>query len=218
MMCADLLNLQRDLTDLASGGVDFLHMDIMDGHYVPNFTLGIDLCKAMVRGSNIPLDIHLMVEDVDKHVATYASIENARVSFHPETSRHPLATLQNIRQCGAEAGIAIDPSVPVDGLKYLLSEVQQVCVMTVNPGFAGQKLIASCLGKISELRDYREKHGLDFDIEVDGNVSWANIPKMIECGANVLVAGTSSLFHKEAPLKDQIQRMKGMVTPALSIA
>ena len=218
MMCADLLNLQQDLNTLPAGSVDYLHMDIMDGHYVPNFTLGIDVCKAMIRGCRIPLDIHLMVEEVDRHIDTYASIPRARVSFHPETSRHPLATIQKIRQMGAEVGIVVDPSIAIDAWRYMLNEVHQVCIMTVNPGYAGQKLIPSCLDKIAELKRFREDHGLDFDIEVDGNVSWENIPRMMDQGADVLVVGSSSLFQKDQSLSLQIQRMKAMLEPRVCVA
>ncbi len=212
IMCADFLNLERELKTFESGGIPLLHVDIMDGHYVPNFTLGPDFCAKLVQGSSIPLDIHLMIEDVDAYVPLFASFGTPLLCFHPEVSYHPLRTISLIRGHGAKPGIAIDPATPLENLKYLLPEVDFVCVMTVNPGYAGQKLIPSALKKIEELRRHLDGEGLPALIEVDGNVSWANIPAMIAAGADILVAGTSSLFSPEAGREENLARLRGMVS------
>jgi ribulose-phosphate 3-epimerase len=211
MMCANFLHLGDDLAALQEGGADYLHVDIMDGSYVPNFTLGPDFCKALAKGSKLPLDIHLMVENPERHVPSFAAFPGCIVSIHPETSRHPLRTLDLIRSLGARAGIAIDPSMPISSVVEMLPSVSLACVMTVNPGYAGQKLVPTTLAKVRELADLVTERGLDVEIEVDGNVSWENIPRMVQAGAQVLVAGSSSLFDGKGGLVENLRRMKSLL-------
>ncbi len=206
MMCADPFALSDVLDTFVAGGVEWLHIDVMDGHYVPNFTLGPDYCKAMAAACSIPLDVHLMVESPDRHIELFAGFPQARVSFHPETVRQPVRLIERIRELGASPGIAIDPGMPVAACKELIPLVDQVVVMTVNPGYAGQKLLPFCLSKITECRQLVGEAGAN--VEVDGNVSWENIPRMVEAGANILVAGTSSLFVDGRVAAEAIVRMR----------
>jgi ribulose-phosphate 3-epimerase len=184
----------------------------MDGHYVPNFTVGVDFCKALYQYTSISLDIHLMIEDVDRYIPDFAQFEHAVMCFHPEVVYHPIRTLQVIKQHGRKAGIAIDPSMAVESIQHLLPYVDMICVMTVNPGYSGQELIPETLAKMAVLSDYIQEHNLDIDIEVDGNVSWENIPKMIQAGADTLVLGTSSLFQKGVALEDNLKKLRALVS------
>ncbi|GAB1483976.1 ribulose-phosphate 3-epimerase [Treponema sp.] len=211
LMCADFINLEKEIELFEKHAIPYIHVDIMDGHYVPNFTLGPDVCAKVAQRTNIPLDIHLMIENVDAYIPVFAAFNSPLLCFHPQVSYHPLRTISLIRSNGARPGIAIDPADTIEQYRYLLGEVDFVCVMTVNPGYAGQKLIPATLDKIAELRSYLDKIGSKAEIEVDGNVSWENIPKMIEAGADILVAGSSSIFSNTATREENIERMAKLI-------
>jgi ribulose-phosphate 3-epimerase len=211
LMCADFLNLKAELDLMREMGVDYLHIDIMDGHYVPNFTLGPGFCRRLVEYSPIPLDIHLMVDDPDTVIPWFAGLRGAVLSFHPETSWHPLRTLELIRSQGARAGIVLEPALSLEALRPLLPHVSQLCVMGVNPGYAGQKLIPEALGRVGEAARLLGERNLPVEIEVDGNVSWENIPRLVAAGAQVLVAGSSSLYERGQPLRNNLHRLLELV-------
>lgn len=211
MMCADFLNLRQELDVLREEQVDFLHIDIMDGQYVPNFTLGTDLANVMHEYSGIALDYHLMIEDIDRSVDLFTQRAGATVTFHPETARHPVRTIQRIRDAGCQPSIALDPGMSLETVKHLLPLVDMVCMMTVNPGYAGQQLLPFCIDKIAELHRWKQEHAPNLLIEVDGNVSWENIPPMIEAGSEVLVLGTSSVFCQAPGRTESYRRLKELV-------
>jgi len=210
-MCADFLELGRQIETMEAKGIDYLHIDKMDGHYVPNFTLGPDFCRRLTEKTSISLDIHLMVEGPDAYIPVFAAFGRPALYIHPETSYHPLRSLELMRSCGARPGIALYPALSVAAVDPLLSQVDLVCVMTVNPGYAGQRLIPWTIDKIRELSAIKNRKGLGFEIEVDGNVSWQNIPRLIEAGARVLVAGSSSLFEEGNQLEANIDRLYGLI-------
>ena len=211
IMCSNFLELKTELDVYSEEHIDFLHIDIMDGHYVPNFTLGPGFCKTLCDYSPIPLDIHLMIENVDTYIPVFAGLGKPTICIHPEAGYHPLRSIGYLKDHGAIPGIAIDPATSLESIKYILPDVTQVCVMTVNPGYSGQSLIPQTLDKIRELKQYAVDHELDIDIEVDGNVSWRHIPAMVEAGASVLVLGTSSLFDGERPLRENIQKLRAIL-------
>ena len=207
MMCADFLHLEDEVRILEAHNIEWLHIDVREGHYVPNFTLGIDYCRALAGATKIPLDVHLMIEHPERHIEPFCTIPGTRLTFHPETVRQPVRLIERIRELGGSPGIAIDPGQTVDQFRHLIPLTDQVLVMTVSPGYAGQKLVPHCLDKISEVRDFLKREKLEIDIEVDGNVSWKNIPKMVEAGAKILVAGTSSIFEKHRPRKESLREL-----------
>ncbi len=211
LMCADFLHLQDEIDIFEETGIDYLHMDIMDAHYVPNLTLGPGFCRALAEASSLPLDIHLMIEDVDAYVPAFTGFGDITLSFHPEVCYHPLRTIDLIRSRGARPGIAVDPAQPLETLRHLLPAVDFICIMTVNPGYSGQKLVPGALGKITEFARYREGQDLEYEIEVDGNVSWDNIPAMISAGAETLVTGTSSIFDGKLSRRENILRLQKMI-------
>ena len=211
MMCADFIHLGEELDLFKASDVDFLHIDIMDGHYVPNLTLGIDFARVLHDYSGIPLDIHLMVENPDQMIEIFSEIKGSILTIHPETSWHPDRTLRKIRELGCISGLAIDPAIPVEHFRHLYPLVDLVLVMAVNPGYAGQPMVPYVFEKIRELRHFLTQNNLGPDIEVDGNVSWDHIPDMIRAGANVLVAGTSSLFQKGRERKESIKTLLEIV-------
>lgn len=205
MMCADLLTLGQTLETFEAQGVEYLHIDIMDGSFVPNFTLGTDYCKRLKACSSIPLDIHLMIERPEDKLSWFPMGEGDFVSVHAESTRHLQRALVGIRARGAKPMVAINPATPLCMIEHVLPDVDAVLVMTVNPGYAGQKLIVQTLDKIRDLRSYLDSHGYPhLEIEVDGNVSLENAKKMRAAGANIFVAGTASIFSTERSLMESL--------------
>ena len=195
LMCCDFFNLKAQLSVFEKTGIEYLHVDIMDGSFVPNYTLGTDFIKQMHRETKIPLDLHLMLENPEEKLDWFEIAKGDIVSVHVESTRHLQRALQKIRDRGGKPFVAINPATPICMLENVLDDIDGVLVMTVNPGFAGQKLVPACLQKIADLRAYLAEKGKgDLEIEVDGNVSFANAELMKEAGADIFVAGTSSVF------------------------
>ena len=208
MMCCDFLNLKSQLEIFEKTKIEYLHIDVMDGSFVPNYTLGTDFVKKLHKSTNIPLDLHLIIDRPEDKIEWFELNENDIVSVHFESTNHLQRTLQRIKNKGAKAMVAINPATPVCMLEEVLDDIYGVLIMTVNPGYAGQKLIPSALEKIAKTRKFLDEHGkTDILIEVDGNVSYENAKLMSEKGANIFVAGTSAIFC-DSKLENNIDKFR----------
>lgn len=207
IMCVDFMDLPATLRDFEAGGIEYIHVDVMDGAFVPNFTLGTDFIKQLKRNTSIPLDIHLMIEDPEAKLDWFDFGEGDIVSIHAESTRHLHKAIAAVQARGAKAFVAVNPGTPLSALDAVIDIIDGVLVMTVNPGFAGQKLIPATLDKIAQLR----KAHPDLIIECDGNVSFPNARKMSDCGADIFVAGTSAVFTKDFSVLEGIQKLRAAI-------
>ncbi|MBR0122078.1 MAG: ribulose-phosphate 3-epimerase [Clostridia bacterium] len=209
MMCADIFNLKNIVSVFEKTNIDYLHIDIMDGCFVPNYTLGTDYCRMLKEHTGIPLDIHLMINEPENKIDWFPIEEKDFVSVHCESTNHLQRALSRIKEKGAKAMVALNPATPLCAVENVLDDIDAVLIMTVNPGYAGQKLIPSTLKKIKSAREFLDSRGYkDIEIEVDGNVSFENAAKMKNAGANMFVVGSSGIFKKEFSLEEGIERFR----------
>lgn len=207
MMCADFLNLEADLRRLEALEIEYLHIDIMDGSFVPNITLGTDYVKKMKAATTIPLDIHLMIDRPEEKLDWFEFGVGDYVSFHFEATPHVHKAIWQIKNRGAKAMLALNPATPLSVLDEVIDDLDGVLIMSVNPGFAGQKLVPQALAKIERLRS-KYPH---IDIEVDGNVSFENAPLMRKAGANIFVSGTSGIFAESGTLEENAAKLRKLI-------
>ncbi len=212
ILSADFARLGDDVRDVLDAGADIVHFDVMDNHFVPNLTIGPLICEALRNyGVEAPIDVHLMVEPVDRIIPDFAKAGASYITFHPEASRHIDRSLALIRDEGCKSGLVFNPATPLDTLQYVIDKVDMVLLMSVNPGFGGQKFIPSALDKLREARKIIDDSGLDIRLEIDGGVKVDNIGEIAAAGADTFVAG-SAIFGSEdyaatiAAMKDEIAR------------
>jgi len=209
MMCSDYANLEREIRVLEKVGVDYLHIDVMDGHFVPNMTIGPDYVKCIRGLTGIPLDIHLMTETPELFIPMFGIKKGDKMCFHVEATKHPHKHIVKIKESGAQAGIAVNPGTPLEAIEELLATLDFVHILSVNPGFAGQPLIPGMLDKIKRLRKQLGDKNLErIDIEVDGSVQFENMADIVKSGANCLVLGPFTCFHKELGIEKALLRTK----------
>ena len=212
MMCADPFLLGETLEEFARCGVEYLHIDVMDGVFVPNFTLGTDYCKQLKSHTAIPLDLHLMIDAPEQKLGWFPFGAGDIVSVHAESTRHLQKALAAIRERGALPFVALNPATPLCFLEPVAEDLAGVLVMAVNPGFAGQKMIPAALNKIAAVRRLLDDAGrADAEIEVDGNVSLENAVNMRRAGADIFVAGTAGLFRKDRTLAEGVTALRKAV-------
>ncbi|MBH0161031.1 MULTISPECIES: ribulose-phosphate 3-epimerase [Fictibacillus] len=208
ILSADFSRLGDDIKAVEEAGADYIHVDVMDGHFVPNITIGPLVVQAIRPVTKLPLDVHLMIENPDRYIEEFAKAGADIISVHVEASPHLHRTVQLIKQQGVKAGVVINPATPVDSIKHIIQDVDLVLLMTVNPGFGGQAFIESVVPKIKEVSDLVQTQGLNVEIEVDGGVNPETARLCVEAGANVLVAGSAIYGKKD--LKDAIKAIRGV--------
>ncbi len=212
LMCADLLNLEDGIKKLEEAGIDYLHIDIMDGSFVPNITLGFDLINSIKKTTKIPLDIHMMVDEPARFIERINVDEDDIICVHYESEKHIHRTLEAIKNKGCKAGLALNPQTPVENAEPLSEYIDMLLVMTVSPGFAGQKMFAGAERKVEKARRLLNEWGLqDVPIEVDGNISLENGRKLSLKGADIFVLGTSALFLKDKSLSQASDDFKAVL-------
>jgi ribulose-phosphate 3-epimerase len=196
ILSADFSKLGEEILAVEKGGADYIHIDVMDGHFVPNITIGPLIVEAIRPITKLPLDVHLMIENPDQYIEAFAKAGADYITVHVEASRHLHRTIQNIKSYGVKAGVVLNPATPVESIQHIIADIDMVLLMSVNPGFGGQKFIPEVLPKIRKVKEMAEQKGLVLEIEIDGGVNSETAKLCMEAGANVLVAG-SAIYNEE---------------------
>ena len=214
ILASDFAKLGDDVRAVEQGGADVIHVDVMDGHFVPNISIGVPVVASLHKATRLPLDVHLMIERPEEYIERFAKAGANRILIHQEATVHLDRALSMIRESGAQAGVAINPATPVATLTDVLDKVDTVLVMSVNPGFGGQKFIPGAIEKIRGLNQWRARYNGAFRIEVDGGVDAENMAQLAQAGANTFVAGTS-IFHTPDPAA-AVRQLRKLAVESLS--
>src|SRR5262245_36344795 len=214
ILSSDFTRFGEQIAECEAGGADWIHLDVMDGHFVPNITMGPVIIEAARRATRLPLDVHLMIEAPERYLAAFAQAGADRMTVHVETCPHLHSTVQQIKELGKRAGVAINPATPAGAVSEILDDVDLVLAMTVNPGFSGQVFIPAVAGKVRQLRHWadaaRSQRETELDIQVDGGIDTETAPLVAEAGASVLVAATA-VFKTGRPIGESIARLRQSV-------
>ena len=208
ILSADFAKLGEEVAAICQAGCDYVHVDVMDGHFVPNITIGPDVVKAIKPHASKPLDVHLMVAPVDPYIDAFAAAGADIITFHPEAGPHPHRTAQAIKAAGCKVGVSLNPATPISVLDYLIEDIDLILVMSVNPGFGGQSFLHGQLDKIREIRRLIDASGRAIELEVDGGVNRQTAGLAIAAGADVLVAGTATFTGGPAAYAENIAALK----------
>ena len=211
VMCVDWLNAGEQLTQIENNGIDYLHLDIIDGNFAPDFTMGSSIIDVFRENSTLPSDYHLMVEEPGRMFESFSIGQNDNYTIHQESSRNLHRNLVSIRRMGANVGVALSPATPLTSLEYIIEDIDLVLIMTVNPGYKGQPLVPQAIRKIKDLKNMIDDLELDIKISVDGNVNSSTIPEMVSAGADILVLGSSSLFRKDISIPEAINEIDAAI-------
>ena len=215
VMCVDWLNAGEQLTQIENNGIDYLHLDIIDGNFAPDFTMGSSIIDVFRENSTLSSDYHLMVEEPARMFESFNISPNDNYTIHQESSRNLHRNLISIRQMGANVGVALSPATPLTSLEYIIEDIDLVLIMTVNPGYKGQPLVPQAIRKIRDLKKMIKDLELDIKISVDGNVNPNTIPDMVSAGADILVLGSSSLFRKDITIPEAIIKIHTAIDKGL---
>ncbi len=199
ILSADFSKLGEQVQEIENGGAHLIHIDIMDGHFVPNISYGATVMKSLCGKTKLPFDVHLMIENPDKYLEEFVTDQTEFIVVHQEACPHLHRTVQHIKSLGVKAGVAINPATSLSALDFILDEIDLVLIMSVNPGFGGQKFISSALEKLAVLKEIREEEGLKYEIAIDGGVDLTNVGKIAEAGAEIIVAGSAIFGASDIP-------------------
>ena len=208
ILSADFGQLGNEIKRLEEGGADLIHVDVMDGHFVPNLTIGPPVIKALKKNCSIKFDVHLMISPVHKYIDAYADAGADIITIHPEATDDLSASIKKIKDLGKKVGVSLNPETKVGIIKDHLDQIDLVLIMSVNPGFGGQKFMPEVLDKIKELKNIQREQNIDFDIEIDGGINFENSKIAIEAGANILVSGTTIFKSNNGDIKKNIDLLK----------
>ena len=208
ILSADFGQLRSEINKLEKAGADMIHIDVMDGHFVPNLTVGPPVIKTLRKYTKLPFDVHLMISPVHKYIKDYAEAGADIITIHPEATDNLQESIEHIKKFGKKVGVSLNPNTQIDIIEKLLVEINLVLIMSVHPGFAGQKFIPNVLDKIKELKKIKDEKNLNFDIEVDGGINFDNSKLVIEAGANILVSGTTIFKNNKGDIKKNIDTLK----------
>ena len=208
ILSADFSQLRNEIKRLEEGGADMIHVDVMDGHFVPNLTIGPPVIKSLKKHSSILFDVHLMISPVHKYIESYSDAGADIITIHPEATDDLNSSILKIKELNKKVGVSLNPETKIDIILNVLDKIDLVLIMSVNPGFGGQKFMPEVLNKIKELKKIQKEKSLDFDIEIDGGINFENSKAAIEAGANILVSGTTIFKSNNGDIKKNIELLK----------